>query len=186
MIHLRIFLPVFFLLYFLLTFLMYASKKKEKPPKLKTVTLLNNLIWLLVIVLVTVFSLYPEAYHQYIVPFEALKSHWLSWASIGLMSLAFLIVISAKNQQRLNRGNEKKGWLLLSTGIYSKSRNPLHLGQLITLIGFFLCIPSIYSGVLLLLGFLIVFVRVGLEEKVLERVFGEDYFAYEKYMSRWV
>jgi protein-S-isoprenylcysteine O-methyltransferase Ste14 len=165
---------------------MYASKKKEKPPKLKTVTLLNNLIWLLVIVLVTVFSLYPEAYHQYIVPFEALKSHWLSWASIGLMSLAFLIVISAKNQQRLNRGNEKKGWLLLSTGIYSKSRNPLHLGQLITLIGFFLCIPSIYSGVLLLLGFLIVFVRVGLEEKVLERVFGEDYFAYEKYMSRWV
>lgn len=185
MIHLRIFLPVFFLLYFLLTFLMYSSKKKKKPSELKTVTLLNNLIWLLVIVLVTVFSLYPEVYHQYIVPFEALKSHWLSWAAIGLMSLAFLTVFSAKNQQRLNRRSETKGWLLLSTGIYSKSRNPLHLGQLVILIGFFLCIPSIYSGVLLLLGFLIVFVRVGLEEKVLERVFGEDYFAYEKRVRRW-
>lgn len=51
MIHLRIFLPVFFLLYFLLTFLMYAPKKKEKPSKLKTYTLLNNLIWLLEIML---------------------------------------------------------------------------------------------------------------------------------------
>lgn len=185
MIHLRVFLPVFFLLYFLLTFLLYAPKKKEKPPKLKTVTLLNSVIWLLVIALVTVFSLYPEVYHQYIVPFEALKSHWLSWAAIGLMSLAFLFVFSAKNQQRLNRTSETKGWLLLSTGIYSKSRNPLHLGQLITLIGFFLCIPSIYSGIVLLLGVLIVFVRVGLEEKVLERVFGEDYFAYEKNVGRW-
>lgn len=185
MIHLRVFLPVFFLLYFLLTFLMYAPKNKEKPAKLKTVTLLNNLIWFLVILLVTIFSLYPEVYHQYIVPFETLKSQWLSWAAIGLMSLAFVIVFTAKNQQRLNRGNERKGWLILSTGIYAKSRNPLHLGQLITLIGFFLCIPSIYSGVLLLLGFLIVFVRVGLEEKVLESVFGEDYFAYEKQVGRW-
>ena len=73
MIHLRIFLPVFFLLYFLLTFLMYAPKRKDKPPKLKTVTLLNNLIWLLVIALTTIFSLFPEIYHQYVVPFEALK-----------------------------------------------------------------------------------------------------------------
>ncbi|MEQ9221222.1 MAG: methyltransferase [Cyclobacteriaceae bacterium] len=185
MIHLRIFLPIFFLLYFLLTFLMYAPKRKDKPPKLKTVTLLNNLIWLLVIALTTVFSLFPKVYHQYVVPFETLKTHTLSWVAIGIMSVAFMVVFSAKNQQRLNRGSEQKGWLLLTKGIYSKTRNPLHLGQLITLIGFFLCIPSIYSGIILLLGAFIVFVRVGLEEKVLENVFEEDYLAYERKVDRW-
>lgn len=186
MIHLRIFLPVFFLLYFLLTFLMYAPKRKDKPPKLKTVTLLNNLIWLLVIALTTIFSLFPEIYHQYVVPFEALKTHTLSWVAIGIMTVAFMIVFSAKNYQRLSRGSERRGWLLLTKGIYSKTRNPLHLGQLITLIGFFLCIPSIYSGIILLLGAFIVFVRVGLEEKVMESVFGEDYLAYERKVGRWV
>tara|TARA_Y100001972_G_C7660977_1_gene333399 strand:- start:3398 stop:3895 length:498 start_codon:yes stop_codon:yes gene_type:complete len=164
---------------------MYAPKRKDKPPKLKTVTLLNNLIWLLVIALTTVFSLFPKVYHQYVVPFETLKTHTLSWVAIGIMSVAFMVVFSAKNQQRLNRGSEQKGWLLLTKGIYSKTRNPLHLGQLITLIGFFLCIPSIYSGIILLLGAFIVFVRVGLEEKVLENVFEEDYLAYERKVDRW-
>lgn len=137
------------------------------------------------IALTTVFSLFPKVYHQYVVPFEALKTHTLSWVAIGIMSVAFMVVFSAKNQQRLNRGSEQKGWLLLTKGIYSKTRNPLHLGQLITLIGFFLCIPSIYSGIILLLGAFIVFVRVGLEEKVLENVFEEDYLAYERKVDRW-
>lgn len=185
MIHLRIFLPVFFLLYFLLTFLMYAPKKKEMPSKLKLVSLLNNLLWFLVIILVTVFSWYPNIYHQYVIPFEALKSHELSWGAIGIMSVAFFIVISAKNQQRLHKGSECNGWQLLTSGVYSKSRNPLHIGQFLTFVGFFLCIPSIYSGILLLLGVLVLFFRVGLEEKVLESVFGEDYLAYEKKVRRW-
>lgn len=94
MIHLRIFLPVFFLLYFLLTFLMYAPKRKDKPPKLKTVTLLNNLIWLLVIALTTIFSLFPEIYHQYVVPFEALKTHTLSWVAIGIFSFPSFYFLS--------------------------------------------------------------------------------------------
>ena len=130
MIHLRIFLPVFFLLYFLLTFLMYAPKRKDKPPKLKTVTLLNNLIWLLVIALTTIFSLFPEIYHQYVVPFEALKTHTLSWVAIGIMTVAFMIVFSAKNYQRLSRGSERRGWLLLTKGIYSKNKKPAASGAI--------------------------------------------------------
>ena len=186
MIHLRIFLPVFFLLYFLLIFLMYPNPKKEKSRKLKRMTVLNDLIWMLVITLVTFFSLFPDVYHEYIFPIEVLKSHVLSWTAIGIMSIAFFLVFLAKNEHRLYKNQTRNGWLLLDSGVYAKSRNPLYIGQIITLVGLFLCIPSIYSALLLLIGSMIVFIRVGLEEKVLESVFGDDYLEYENRVDRWL
>lgn len=76
---------------------------------------------------------------------------------------------------------------LVVVGIYRYSRNPMYLAIVLVLFGI-----SIYLGALSSLLILFLFVayinrfQIGLEEKMLERKFGEKYLKYAKAVRRWI
>jgi protein-S-isoprenylcysteine O-methyltransferase Ste14 len=75
---------------------------------------------------------------------------------------------------------------LLKGGMYSFSRNPMYLSELILLFGwvvFYGSIPVLIG--LLAWGLLFNFYQIPLEERVLEARFGETYRRYKSKVRRW-
>ncbi|MDH5178347.1 MAG: isoprenylcysteine carboxylmethyltransferase family protein [Gammaproteobacteria bacterium] len=76
---------------------------------------------------------------------------------------------------------------LVSTGLYSYSRNPMYVGFLLFLIAWGLYLGS-GPGLLLLPLFVRLLTQVQIipEEKMLEKKFGDRYTAYSKRVRRWI
>ena len=74
---------------------------------------------------------------------------------------------------------------LITTGPFRWSRNPMMLFVMMTQLGFFLALPSMFSLTCLLVGVIAVFIQVGVEEKALKRQFGERYREYRNQTPRW-
>lgn len=75
---------------------------------------------------------------------------------------------------------------LVTNGVYSKTRNPMFFGVLITQTGFFLALPSGFTFLCLLVGFISIFNQVRLEEKFLKQNAREEYQRYSERVPRWV
>lgn len=74
---------------------------------------------------------------------------------------------------------------LITQGVYGRSRNPMFLGVLVTQLGFFLVLPSGFTLVCLVVGYIAVFNQVKLEEQFLVVKFGDLYRTYHKVVPRW-
>lgn len=76
---------------------------------------------------------------------------------------------------------------LVRTGIYGVTRNPMYLGMLIVLAGW-----SVFLACALALPVLPVFAlylgrfQIAPEERMLEKLFGEDYSDYKSKVRRWL
>lgn len=80
------------------------------------------------------------------------------------------------------RGPEK----LRTDCFYEHSRNPMFLGVATAQVGFFLALPSIFSGVCLLIGLYALHSQVMEEEAHLMKTFPEDYKYYKDHVRRWL
>ena len=74
---------------------------------------------------------------------------------------------------------------LLTSGPFSRSRNPLFLAVMMGQFGFFLALPSVFSLVCLVAGVLVITRQAREEEKALAVMFGEDYERYRVSVPRW-
>jgi protein-S-isoprenylcysteine O-methyltransferase Ste14 len=74
---------------------------------------------------------------------------------------------------------------LITNGPFRWSRNPMMLFVMMTQLGFFLALPSLFSLTCLLVGVIAVFIQVGVEEQALKRQFGERYREYRNQTPRW-
>ncbi|PIE00300.1 MAG: isoprenylcysteine carboxyl methyltransferase [Thiothrix nivea] len=76
---------------------------------------------------------------------------------------------------------------LVVRGLYCISRNPMYLGLLIVLFGWWLYLGSL-SPLLMLPVFVQVLTvqQIVPEEKVLEEKFGAEYLAYKQQVRRWI
>jgi len=76
---------------------------------------------------------------------------------------------------------------LVTTGLYSFSRNPMYLALLLALIGFAVA-QGHPLGLLPVVGFVIVMeaLQIRPEEAILEEKFGDDYRAYKARVRRWI
>ena len=76
---------------------------------------------------------------------------------------------------------------LVTSGIYTKTRNPMYVGFLFFLVGWGLFLSNIYSLVLPA-GFFLYMNRfqINPEEQALESFFGADYRAYKHRVRRWL
>jgi protein-S-isoprenylcysteine O-methyltransferase Ste14 len=77
--------------------------------------------------------------------------------------------------------------VLVSTGVYSVTRNPMYLGMVLALFAWAVYLSSMWS----LLGpvfFALYITRFQIvpEERVLDRLFGEPFAAYKKRVRRWL
>lgn len=81
----------------------------------------------------------------------------------------------------------EKASTLVTSGIYSITRNPMYLGLMIMMIAWGLYLTNVFS-----IAFVIVYVlyitrfQIKPEEAALESLFGEDYTAYKGRVRRWL
>lgn len=102
---------------------------------------------------------------------------------LGLMLWAARVFRKAGTGFQLERG----GSVLVTTGPFRFSRNPMYLGILIWLIGFAVLLGSLIVFVVPLIVFLLAqFLLIPIEEKRMEQIFGEEYSGYRRRVRRWL
>ena len=76
---------------------------------------------------------------------------------------------------------------LVSSGIYSVTRNPMYLGMLLVLIGWAVYLGSLWPllGPVVFALFITRF-QIVPEERALERLFGAPFVAYKQRVRRWI
>ena len=74
---------------------------------------------------------------------------------------------------------------LKTNGLYSWSRNPQYLADILILIGWFVLSASIWASPIILLGMLALFLAPLAEEPWLENAYGDAYSAYKKNVRRY-
>jgi protein-S-isoprenylcysteine O-methyltransferase Ste14 len=76
---------------------------------------------------------------------------------------------------------------LVSTGVYSFTRNPMYLGMVLALFAWALYLSSIWSFVgPVLFALYITRFQIVPEERVLDRLFGTPFAEYKKRVRRWL
>lgn len=147
-----------------------------------------KLVTLALVVDVFLFAFWPKA-HAWVRPIDALDRTWIDLA--GVLSLAtswvWIVVAQAQmgNAWRIGIDHEHKTELV-SSGVFSISRNPIFLGMRFSLLGFFLVMPDTLTLTVLILGEVLIQIQVRLEEAHLEGLHGEAYRRYRQEVRRWL
>ena len=127
-----------------------------------------------------------------IMPFTLFYLPWLTYASvISLVTLGGVIALwgmkEFKNAKTtVNPLKPESSSSLVSSGIYQYTRNPMYLGLLLILLS-----AVIYSqhplGLVSALGFVAYMNRFQIEpeEKMLVKLFGEEFVDYSNQVKRW-
>nr|WP_275441752.1 isoprenylcysteine carboxylmethyltransferase family protein [Pseudoalteromonas sp. CNC9-20] len=110
---------------------------------------------------------------------------------IGTALMTGGFISAALINLNLNRhwrsGIDRQGPQLLQTqGVYSISRNPMFVGVGIAQLGFFMALPSAFSLLCLIVGWLTLYRQTQAEEAHLCSVFGERYRTYQRQVRRWI
>ena len=75
---------------------------------------------------------------------------------------------------------------LRTTGLFAISRNPIFLGLIVVLIGFFLLLPNALTLVVLIAGYLLIQIQIRLEETFLLQQHGASYKNYKASVRRFL
>jgi protein-S-isoprenylcysteine O-methyltransferase Ste14 len=112
--------------------------------------------------------------------------------AVTLFVGGIVLVISAvfsfrKFQTSVDPINPDKANSIVTTGVYSISRNPMYLAMLLVLTAFAVFM-WLASGILVLLAFIAYMTRFQIipEERVLARKFGDEFRHYCERVRRWI
>jgi len=116
-----------------------------------------------------------------------LEYNFVQYSGFALMILALIWVITAqlqmKNSWRIGIDNTTKTELV-THGLFQFSRNPIFLGITISLVGFFLVVPTVIALIFLLMGSILMQIQIRLEEEYLMKEHGQIYLAYKNRVKR--
>jgi len=122
--------------------------------------------------------------------FQLLYQPWLIATGAITLLVSFVCIDYVHSYMhkdwRSGFGLPESGHELITTGPFSRSRNPLFIGILIGQIGFFLALPSVFSLICLVIGMVVVTNQARKEEVVLQHTFGKEYETYQKNVPRWL
>jgi protein-S-isoprenylcysteine O-methyltransferase Ste14 len=123
-----------------------------------------------------------------------LQLHGLGRLAVALVLSAIGVVVAIggvisfrRAETTVNPLKPETSAVLVSTGVYSFTRNPMYLGMVLVLVAWAVYLSSIWS----LLGpalFTLYITRFQIvpEERVLDRLFGAPFAAYKKRVRRWL
>jgi protein-S-isoprenylcysteine O-methyltransferase Ste14 len=123
-------------------------------------------------------------------PLVALNaSIWLV-ASVSLTGTVFLlpaVVSFVRHKTTVNPQSPEATTTLVTSGIYSVTRNPMYVGMLILLIAFVLWLGAL-SAVLAVVAFFVIIDRFQIrgEEQALTQIFGKPFQVYAERVPRWL
>lgn len=76
---------------------------------------------------------------------------------------------------------------LVTSGPFSKTRNPIYLGGIVLMIGVSIFLGSLITFIFPPIVFIVLhFYYIPIEEKKMEDLFGNDYLKYKKDVRRWI
>ena len=75
---------------------------------------------------------------------------------------------------------------LVTTGPYAYTRNPIHVGHMIFLLGVTLFLKSILGAILTMVSIFYYHSRAKEDEEGLARIFGDSYANYKQTVKRWI
>lgn len=100
-------------------------------------------------------------------------------AGIFIAAIGFSLWILARVQLGKSFSVRPEARSLVTTGLYSKFRNPIYLFAGIAFAGLFIAWGKIIPTILFLAGYSVQMLRAKKEAKVLEDAFGEEYRRYK-------
>jgi protein-S-isoprenylcysteine O-methyltransferase Ste14 len=118
------------------------------------------------------------------------ESFFVTAAALVLLVMGFLLRVWATfyfYQQRMKVISLVPQNSLITTGPYRFSRNPLYLGgNVFIFFGATLFLGSPSGIFLTVINILAVDIMIRREEKLLERIFGEEFVRYRRHVRRWL
>ena len=142
----------------------------------------------LVIAVVVIHAFSPSAY-QYVMPVPWLERPWVRRIGVmlSLASLFWTVLAQAHlgDSWRIGIDYEHRTEFV-QRGVFKFSRNPIFLGMIVTLLGFFLIIPNVGTLITLIVGVILIGIQVRLEEEYLTRTHGDEYIEYCHNVRRWI
>lgn len=137
---------------------------------------------------VFVFAFAPDIY-TFLLPVVWMENRIVRFVGIGLLLISLgwtvLAQIQMGNSWRIGIDEERET-ALVQAGLFRFSRNPIFLGMIISLFGFFLTVPNALTLLFLVLGFALIQIQVRLEEQFLSGLHGEKYNEYRSLVRRWL
>ena len=106
---------------------------------------------------------------------------------VGLITAMLAIFLFKKDKTTVNPINPEEATTLVTTGIFSITRNPMYLGLLLMLSSIAFFLKNFIS--FLIIPLFILFItknQILPEEEALENIFGEEYKNYKKKVRRWI
>ena len=196
---LKIFLPIYATIFFFAVFLLRTAIVWQKTGINAFVLLKQGgtygvigvyfkLLPLASFLAVVSYSFFPSMY-DFLAPF-----HWLENQLIVFVGIFFLIIslfwiwvaqTQMGNSWRIGIDEQRKTELI-TTGMFSISRNPIFLGMKVNLLGFFLVIPNAVTLTVVVTGFALIDIQVRLEEQHLLNLNDDSYQNYYKKVRRWL
>ena len=194
---LKIYLPVYLLLHLFIAFAL-PTYRTYKQTGINPITFGKNdnahdyigfimkvfIFFLFVAILIYSIS---EKIYIYLMPISYLQTQTLSTIGFVLIHIALVWVSIAQyqmsNSWRIGIDEENKTELV-TKGIFSKSRNPIFLGMIISVFGLFLITPNALTFCLTVATYIVIHIQIRLEEEFLERIHGSEYTNYKNKTKR--
>lgn len=132
---------------------------------------------------------FKNSWYDYLLPFWYLENPILIKIGWGLLLLSLILVWIAQSQMANSWRigiDEKNKTTLVTSGMFSISRNPIFLGIMIANIGLFLVIPNAFTLLIVSLSTISINTQIRLEEEFLKLEFGTKYEEYLKKVRRWI
>jgi protein-S-isoprenylcysteine O-methyltransferase Ste14 len=119
--------------------------------------------------------------------FETTSALVIGWALVGLNFLIGLPAVIQFIKSKTSIIPTQSASALQTTGIYSRTRNPMYMGFLLLYSGLAFLVGNWWTFILIPLVIMIITNYVIMrEEKYLERAFGQSYLDYKKKVRRWI
>lgn len=135
------------------------------------------------------FCAFKNNWYDYLLPFWYLENPILIKIGWGLLILSLILVWIAQSQMANSWRigiDEKNKTNLVTSGMFSISRNPIFLGIMIANVGLFLVLPNAFTLLIVSLSTISINTQIRLEEEFLKREFGVEYEEYSKKVRRWI
>ena len=196
---LRLTLPIYFIIYFGLAFVLKSlivAKRIGKNPLVLPkddsayglIGLYFKLTLIAMLIYVVVYALFPT-WHDKFLPIKQLDNTTTQYIGLILLFISLLWTVIAqghmKNSWRIGIDKETKTELV-TTGLFSISRNPIFFGMILSLIGLLLTTPNALTALFLTLGYVLIQIQIRLEEEFLTKVHGQIYLNYKQKIRRLI
>ena len=139
-------------------------------------------------VYVLAFAFFPT-WHAYFLPITSLNTVFLNYIGLGILAIALIWTVIAQshmqNSWRIGIDTETKTELV-TTGLFSLSRNPIFFGMILSLVGLFLATPNALTALFMIVGYMLIQIQIRLEEEFLNKQHGAIYVAYLQKVRRLI